>query len=157
MNTTIKNIPVSIGIFWDPGDKEAVSLWMQKRNDPEEDRFNGLWEFPGGKVEEGENITEAVIREIREETEIDISREERIKFFGYYRTERDKTNILMHVFLIYGDKNTTKKGQWFRFLEGEDAKKVKEKTLAPNEQIINDALQWIRGIRSVKKESMAWD
>lgn len=35
--------------------------------------FAGQWEFPGGKIEEGEHPEEALIREIMEEMELEIS------------------------------------------------------------------------------------
>lgn len=34
--------------------------------------FKGGWEFPGGKLEQGESAKQALVREIREELEVDI-------------------------------------------------------------------------------------
>lgn len=45
-------------------------IMIAKRNYGE---FNGLYEFPGGKVEPGETKEEALKREIREELEVDIA------------------------------------------------------------------------------------
>lgn len=41
-------------------------LFIQQRKN--EDIWGGLWEFPGGRLEEGEDPAETVIREYREET-----------------------------------------------------------------------------------------
>lgn len=35
--------------------------------------FRGYWEFPGGKIEDGESPSNALIREIKEELDADIS------------------------------------------------------------------------------------
>jgi mutator protein MutT len=51
---------IGVGIIWD-GDK----LLIDRR--PPTGFLAGLWEFPGGKVEHGETVTECIAREIQEE------------------------------------------------------------------------------------------
>ena len=46
--------------------KGADGRWLMHKR-PEGKHHAGLWEFPGGKVESGENPPLALVREIREE------------------------------------------------------------------------------------------
>lgn len=49
--------------------------------------FKGLWEFPGGKREEGETGEDTIIREIKEELDVDIKVEKFLTTVEYQYPE----------------------------------------------------------------------
>jgi 8-oxo-dGTP diphosphatase len=76
-------------------DKEGAVL-ITKR--PEERPLAGLWEFPGGKVEPGEEPEGALIRELHEELGIEIAKADLIPLTFASHAYRD-FHLLMPVYL----------------------------------------------------------
>ena len=64
MQTTRKHIEVAAAIITDHG-----KIFATQRGYGE---FKDGWEFPGGKIEQGETPQQAVIREVREELDAEI-------------------------------------------------------------------------------------
>lgn len=58
--------------------------------------FADMWEFPGGKIEKGESQEEALIREIKEELELDINNLEYLTTVDYDYT---KFHLTMYCFI----------------------------------------------------------
>ena len=50
-------------------EQEGKFLLCQRKD---EDHFGGLWEFPGGTVEQNETLTSAIRREIKEELDFNV-------------------------------------------------------------------------------------
>ncbi len=64
-----KEIRVAVGVVYRQVNKE-VEILIAKRH--QNQHQGGLWEFPGGKIEQGESCLEALKREFLEEVNITI-------------------------------------------------------------------------------------
>jgi len=67
----IPNYDIVIGLI-----RKGDRILIQKR--PAKGLLGGLWEFPGGKIERGESDKDALLREIKEETDLDVNMGEKI-------------------------------------------------------------------------------
>lgn len=82
--------------------------------------FKGQWEFPGGKVEEGETPQQALVREIKEELEVTIQVGDLIDTIEY---DYPMFHLSMDCFWCEVVEGTIK------LLEAEDAKWLTKDTL----------------------------
>ena len=81
---------VVAGIIW----KDGLYLAVER---PEGSRMAGWWEFPGGKIEQGESRDDALVRELQEELGITATE------FEYWRElhhEYDTFSVNLHFFHI---------------------------------------------------------
>ena len=80
---------------------EDMILVVQRKED--EKAYKSLkWEFPGGKVEEGERLEDAVIREVKEELQLDINPVASIGRVVYEYPDSTVDLTLFHCALIDG-------------------------------------------------------
>ena len=88
MQTTRKHIEVAAAIIIDDGRIFATQRGYGK--------FKDGWEFPGGKIEQGETPQQAVKREVREEldTEIEVG-----ELFDTVEYDYPDFHLTMHCFL----------------------------------------------------------
>ena len=66
----MKNFPTALQVVAVALIDDAGRVLMQRR--PAHKQHGGLWEFPGGKVEGGETLTFALVREIAEELALEL-------------------------------------------------------------------------------------
>ena len=91
--TVGSNITVGIGVAL-----RGNTVLLTKRYAPEIPEYHSKWELPGGKIEQGEAVEEAIEREILEETGVPVRCQELLPF-SYSRSivtlqERTHVNVI---------------------------------------------------------------
>ena len=99
--------------------------------------FVDMWEFPGGKIESGESQEEALVREIKEELELDINELDFLITIDY---DYPDFHLTMHCFIcqISGgtlNLNAHNDAKWITFEELDNQKWV------PADILVIDALK----------------
>ncbi|GAH12038.1 unnamed protein product, partial [marine sediment metagenome] len=105
--------------------------------------FQGFYALPGGFVEQGENLTHALIREIKEETNLDIKIYEKIGIYKKAgRDPRGKIHSTAFKCTIIGDTLNLRSGDDSKEVELISKDKLTTMELAfDHENILKDAIK----------------
>ena len=98
-------IRVVAGIIWN---EQQDKILLSKRKSNQD--FSGLWEFPGGKVEDHEADDSALIRELQEELGITATNLDIALSFEYQYPTKTIDFVIYNVFQFEG----TPKGEEFQ-------------------------------------------
>ena len=93
---------------------------LRLRDDRPDLPYPGQWDLVGGAVEAGETLTEAAIREIQEEIELNITQ---LEYFGEY-PELVHNNVFLAPLDLPIESITLNEGQCLRYVSAADRKNL---------------------------------
>lgn len=136
-----KLVNVSILIPLKITSENTFSLWMQERK--EEGPLNGKWEFPGGKIEINESALDAVIRETKEEIDVEVD-QKKIKPFKLYPYSYSEKRICLFAYILQDETFNCEKGKWFELNLENPIKEISKVIPSANVPIINEIAKELR-------------
>lgn len=86
---------------------------------PEDKHMGGLWEFPGGKVDNGESPEEALLRELEEELGLEVEIELPL-IFGVHEETGLRILLLFYRARIRAGEPTGREGQALKWVSAAD-------------------------------------
>ncbi|MDF3055516.1 MAG: 7,8-dihydro-8-oxoguanine-triphosphatase [Gammaproteobacteria bacterium] len=133
MNKT-KPAHIAVGVIFDNQRRILVALRPK-------DKFQGgLWEFPGGKIESGESVEQALKRELFEEVGITVITAEPLTLCDYHYQDHHVHLDVWCVLDFEGDAYG-KEGQSVRWVTLEELKKLP--MLAANHPIMQAVASYL--------------
>ena len=87
---TKKVVHVAVGVIY-----KDQQLFICKR--PDDKHQGGLWEFPGGKVEQGESVFAALQRELLEEVNLTVNGSEELMVIEHDYGDKQ---VCLHVYTV---------------------------------------------------------
>ena len=113
--SALRDIDVAAGIIWQAGRFLAAQR-------PPDKPHAGFWEFPGGKLEPGEDAAQALARELAEELDIRVRTAAFWRCAEYDYPERG-LHVRLHFFHVtaFDGQPSSREGQTLRWILPEEA------------------------------------
>ena len=149
-----KNLIVSIAIFIKDIGPTSFKIWTQVRL--EEGPLYGMLEFPGGKIEVGETPEEACRREVHEEVDVLLPRDEKLVLFKYQDYSVENKNICLFVFLSKFADFPAEKGDWSEITYDKKSDYLQGKIPPINHVIIDELAVYIKNQFNAGLTDLLW-
>jgi len=112
-----KSVHVAVGVITSTNEYHQTQYFLTKRLDNAHQ--GGKWEFPGGKVEKGETIAQALARELKEEVNIEVLTCQPLTIIHHDYGDK---KVYLEVFVVdnYTGEPSAQEGQqqsWFSYEE----------------------------------------
>ena len=110
----MKRIHIVAGVIFN---QDKSQLFITKR--PDHKHQGGLWEFPGGKVEQGETIEQALARELFEELGIHVSQQQPFEYLEFDYPDKSLKFDFIRVTQFSGQPygKEGQQGKWVKLAE----------------------------------------